>query len=143
MDSGLTLGQTQFTDLVFHQKLSLQRYRIERKNLANHTNLVILQFIEKFQEVKEATRLESAKKGTANGSAFPTTPVTSANASPITGRLSGGQRGNGDALVGGTDPGEIIEPPDVSVINAPPPVVKEDLDKNSHVRTQSLTGLQV
>ncbi|KAG8221835.1 hypothetical protein J437_LFUL003469 [Ladona fulva] len=48
------------------------------------------QFIEKFQEVKEATRIAAAAaKGTPNGTsaaASAATPVTSANASPITAR---------------------------------------------------------
>ncbi|XP_069683278.1 homer protein homolog 2 isoform X2 [Periplaneta americana] len=42
-------------------------------------------FIEKFQEVKEATRLATSK-ATTNGTGTGVTPVTSANASPITAR---------------------------------------------------------
>uniref|UniRef100_A0A023F4X3 Putative paramyosin n=1 Tax=Triatoma infestans TaxID=30076 RepID=A0A023F4X3_TRIIF len=58
-------------------------------------------FIEKFQEVKEATRTASNKAG--NGPVT-TTPVTSANASPITARAS---------AAGGTlsDAGPLLEPP--------------------------------
>ncbi|XP_065343925.1 homer protein homolog 2 isoform X2 [Cloeon dipterum] len=49
-------------------------------------------FIEKFQDVKEATR-QAAAKATTNGTATQATPVTSANASPITARAGRGGTG--------------------------------------------------
>uniref|UniRef100_T1IEB9 WH1 domain-containing protein n=1 Tax=Rhodnius prolixus TaxID=13249 RepID=T1IEB9_RHOPR len=58
-------------------------------------------FIEKFQEVKEATRTASNKAG--NGPVT-TTPVTSANASPITARASSASGTLSDA-------GPLLEPP--------------------------------
>ncbi|KAK7869267.1 hypothetical protein R5R35_000881 [Gryllus longicercus] len=85
-------------------------------------------FIEKFQEVKEATRLAAAK-AIANGTGAGVTPVTSANASPITARASApagrgvtpGDGGapppgsGGDAGVGGGGSGSqpLLEPPTV------------------------------
>lgn len=102
----------------------------------------MFQFIEKFQEVKEATKLEASKKVTTNGTAYATTPVTSANASPITGRVGG--RGTTDNTV--PDNNSIIEPPDTSLPNPPPSIKTEnhnDADKNNHARSQSLSGLQV
>lgn len=60
----------------------------------------IFQFIDKFNEVKEATR-NAISKVTANGGSA-VTPVTSANASPITAR----------AATGASDPAEnLLEPP--------------------------------
>ncbi|KAF4524959.1 hypothetical protein B566_EDAN014476, partial [Ephemera danica] len=58
-------------------------------------------FIEKFQDVKEATR-QAAAKATTNGTATQATPVTSANASPITSRA--GQRGAGTGVPGNASP---------------------------------------
>ncbi|KAL0278255.1 UNVERIFIED_CONTAM: hypothetical protein PYX00_000122 [Menopon gallinae] len=101
----------------------------------------LTKFIEKFQEVKEATKLEASKKVTTNGTAYATTPVTSANASPITGRVRGG--GTTDNSV--PDNNSIIEPPDTSLPNPPPSIKTEnhnDADKNNHARSQSLSGLQ-
>lgn len=49
----------------------------------------LTKFVEKFQEVKEATK-STLSKSTANGSSA-ATPVTSANTSPVTGRNSGFQ----------------------------------------------------
>ncbi|KAK9497362.1 hypothetical protein O3M35_004695 [Rhynocoris fuscipes] len=77
-------------------------------------------FIEKFQEVKEATRTASNKAG--NGPVT-TTPVTSANASPITARASGA----GSAL---SDAGPLLEPPALQpscTSPAPQAVPGEDL----------------
>jgi len=91
------------------------------------------QFIEKFQEVKEG-----ARKSSSNGTAFPTTPVTSANASPITGRLSlRGENAGGAPLNDSAS-----EQPDANIIAAPP-ALKDEPDKNAHIRTTSLSGLQV
>lgn len=95
----------------------------------------MFQFIEKFQEVKEATRLASAK-ATSNGTATGATPVTSANASPITARA---------AL---PDPTPLLDPPPQSQICTSPapnqtPDDNVDSSRNSHQRSQSLSGLQV
>ncbi|XP_059487521.1 homer protein homolog 2 isoform X2 [Neocloeon triangulifer] len=53
-------------------------------------------FIEKFQDVKEATR-QAAAKATTNGTATQATPVSSANASPITARSGRGTGAPGNA----------------------------------------------
>lgn len=96
-------------------------------------------FIEKFQEVKEATRLASAK-ATSNGNATGATPVTSANASPITSRA---------ATV--TDNAPLLEPPAMQPVSctSPAPTTtanstdeNSDANRNSHQRSQSLSGLQ-
>ncbi|XP_075217009.1 homer protein [Lycorma delicatula] len=96
-------------------------------------------FIEKFQEVKEATRLASAK-ATSNGNATGATPVTSANASPITSRA---------ATV--TDNAPLLEPPAMQPASctSPAPTAtnnsaeeNNDANRNSHQRSQSLSGLQ-
>ncbi|KAG8254441.1 Homer protein 2 [Homalodisca vitripennis] len=90
-------------------------------------------FIEKFQEVKEATRLASAK-ATSNGTATGATPVTSANASPITARA---------AL---PDPAPLLDPPpQAQTCTSPAPAQgsdDSDTSRNSHQRSQSLSGLQ-
>ncbi|KAK6643572.1 hypothetical protein RUM43_005082 [Polyplax serrata] len=103
-------------------------------------------FIEKFREVKEATKLEAtkletSKKATTNGSAFATTPVTSANASPITGRAGVGGRNAADTSL--TDANSIIDPPDTSLTGVSLKSENHsDVDKNNHGRSQSLSGLQ-
>lgn len=63
----------------------------------------LLQFIDKFNEVKEATRTAISKVTANGGSAV--TPVTSANASPITAR-SAATADQGDNL---------LEPPGILV----------------------------
>lgn len=68
------------------------------------TILFIWQFIEKFQEVKEATKLASAKLQSNSSSV---TPATSANVSPITSR-SGMPSSEQD----------LIDPPNSSMINS-------------------------
>jgi len=75
---------------------------------------VCFQFIEKFQDVKEATR-QAAAKATTNGTATQATPVTSANASPITARSGRGISAPGNASpnpggIGQTLPDELIDP---------------------------------
>lgn len=93
-------------------------------------------FIEKFQEVKEATRLASAK-ATSNGAAAGATPVTSANASPITTRAASVP-----------DPAPLLDPPPQSqTCTSPAPGSQAaedatDAARNSHQRSQSLSGLQ-
>lgn len=99
-------------------------------------------FIEKFQEVKEATRLASAKAAS-NGNASGT---TSANASPITARAA--------AAAGLTDNTPLLEPPAMQQTggctspapgNAAPAAPDDnanDANRNSHQRSQSLSGLQ-
>lgn len=100
----------------------------------------MFQFIEKFQEVKEATRLAS-NKAASNGNATGATPVTSANASPITSRA---------ATV--TDNAPLLEPPAMQTVSctSPAPTTttnstdeNSDANRNSHQRSQSLSGLQV
>lgn len=93
--------------------------------------------------MKEATKLEAAKKATTNGTTFATTPVTSANASPITGRAGGGRNPTETSVPDGNS---IIEPPDTSLPNPPSNAKSENHaegDKNNHARSQSLSGLQV
>lgn len=88
--------------------------------------------------------MEAAKKATTNGTTFATTPVTSANASPITGRAGAGGRNATETSV--PEGNSIIEPPDTSLPNPPPPSKNDnhsDGDKNNHARSQSLSGLQV
>ncbi|EEB15487.1 homer, putative [Pediculus humanus corporis] len=101
-------------------------------------------FIEKFKEVKEATKLEASIKATTNGTNFAATPVTSANASPITGRAISGNRVPPETSV--TDDNSIIDPPNTTLTN-PTASAKNDQslsdeDKNNHGRSQSLSGLQ-
>lgn len=50
----------------------------------------LTKFVEKFQEVKEATK-NAAQKNTTNGSSA-ATPVTSTNTSPVSGRTGGFQQ---------------------------------------------------
>lgn len=91
--------------------------------------------------MKEATKLEAAKKATTNGTTFATTPVTSANASPITGRAGGGRNATDTSV---TDGNSIIEPPDTSLPNSTQIKTENHAegDKNNHARSQSLSGLQ-
>uniref|UniRef100_A0A0A9Z533 WH1 domain-containing protein n=1 Tax=Lygus hesperus TaxID=30085 RepID=A0A0A9Z533_LYGHE len=80
-------------------------------------------FIEKFQEVKEATRATNNKAPNGNAS---TTPVTSANASPITSRASGG------AL---SDAGPLLDPPSMQPsCTSPAPASSAADDVSSHLR---------
>lgn len=65
----------------------------------------LTKFVEKFQEVKEATKSALSKTATNGSSAA--TPVTSANTSPVTGRTGGFQQQNDSA---NTD-SNITEPP--------------------------------
>lgn len=62
--------------------------------------LFFFQFIDKFNEVKEATRSAITKVNANGGSVV--TPVTSANASPITARA---------ATAGGDGADNLLEPP--------------------------------
>ncbi|KAL1114848.1 hypothetical protein AAG570_007672 [Ranatra chinensis] len=88
-------------------------------------------FIEKFQEVKEATRTASNKA--ANGTVT-TTPVTSANASPITTRASGG------AL---SDAGPLLEPPSMQPsCTSPAPAATAPDEAATHHRTQPISAAQ-
>ncbi|KAF6216554.1 hypothetical protein GE061_000897 [Apolygus lucorum] len=78
-------------------------------------------FIEKFQEVKEATRATNNKAPNGNAS---TTPVTSANASPITSRAS--------AL---SDAGPLLDPPSMQPsCTSPAPASSASDDVSSHIR---------
>lgn len=71
-----------------------------------HSNIpVFLQFIDKFNEVREATRTAISKVTANGGSAV--TPVTSANASPITARAA-------TATVDQVD--NLLEPPGNSIV---------------------------
>ncbi|BES90142.1 Hypothetical protein domain [Nesidiocoris tenuis] len=80
-------------------------------------------FIEKFQEVKEATRATTNKAPNGNSS---TTPVTSANASPITSRAGGGALSEG---------GPLLDPPSMqpSCTSPAPTSTSDDLP---HHRSQ-------
>lgn len=89
-------------------------------------------FIDKFNEVKEATRT-AISKVTANGGTA-VTPVTSANASPINARAAATVQDNADNL----------EPPGNLFLNgsAALPPVKPDIDDTVHGRSHSLSGMQ-
>lgn len=80
-------------------------------------------FIDKFNEVKEATRT-AISKVTANGAA---TPVTSANASPITARAT--------TAAPDSTTENLLEPP--GMMNTS----KSDEDNMLHLRSHSLTGM--
>jgi hypothetical protein len=136
--------------------------------------IIYFQFIEKFQEVKEATRL-AASKPTTNGTATGTgvTPVTSANASPITARACVPPPRSTETLIPPSDATPLLDPPNstntssvpmhnsttnspaaatVASNNAVPNAVTAGSagDSNTlkasmtaHQRSQSLSGLQV
>lgn len=85
-------------------------------------------FIEKFHEVKEATR--SASNKSSNGTVI-TTPVTSANASPVTTRACGGTLSSSTL----SDAGPLLEPPSMQPsCTSPAPTSSQD-DSSSHHRT--------
>ncbi|XP_044263203.1 homer protein homolog 2 isoform X3 [Tribolium madens] len=86
-------------------------------------------FIDKFNEVKEATR-SAISKVTANGGSA-VTPVTSANASPITARAANATPDQSDNL---------LEPPG-SAVTTSTPSVKSD-DDIPHPRSHSISTLQ-
>ncbi|XP_050301342.1 homer protein homolog 2 [Anthonomus grandis grandis] len=86
-------------------------------------------FIDKFSEVKEATR-SAISKVTANGGSA-VTPVTSANASPINARTASSNQENADNL---------LEPPGTAAL-PPIPNIK-DQDDSGHGRSHSLSGIQ-
>ncbi|CAH1128236.1 unnamed protein product [Ceutorhynchus assimilis] len=91
-------------------------------------------FIDKFNEVKEATRTAISKVTANGGSAV--TPVTSANASPINARAAATQDNAADNL---------LEPPGFNLLGnaALPTANSKDSDESSHSgRTHSLSGLQ-
>ncbi|KAF5272410.1 hypothetical protein FQA39_LY07878 [Lamprigera yunnana] len=81
------------------------------------------QFIDKFNEVKEATR-SAISKVTANGAV---TPVTSANASPITARAA--------AIIPDSTTENLLEPP--GMLNT----AKSEEDNMPHLRSHSLSGI--
>lgn len=77
----------------------------------------------------------ASAKATSNGTATGATPVTSANASPITSRA---------ATV--TDNTPLLDPPpQQQTCTSPAPTGDDngDSSRNSHQRSQSLSGLQV
>ncbi|EFA07345.2 Homer protein homolog 2-like Protein [Tribolium castaneum] len=86
-------------------------------------------FIDKFNEVKEATR-SAISKVTANGGSA-VTPVTSANASPITARAANATPDQSDTL---------LEPPGSAVATSTPIVKSED--DIPHPRSHSISTLQ-
>nr|CAD7433789.1 unnamed protein product [Timema monikensis] len=119
-------------------------------------------FIEKFQEVKEATRLAAAKAN-ANGTSSGVTPVTSANASPITSRACVPPPRSADTPLPIADTTPLLDPPNMGPNNnstIPPPCTANstpaapnsggDAGNNAlktstlvaHQRSQSLSGLQ-
>ncbi|XP_014256341.1 homer protein homolog 2 isoform X2 [Cimex lectularius] len=83
----------------------------------------LTKFIEQFHEVKEATRTVSNRS--ANGT-ITTTPVTSANASPITTRASGG------AL---SDAGPLLDPPSLQPACTSPAPISSTSDEGPHHRS--------
>lgn len=95
-----------------------------------------MQFIEKFQEVKEATRLVGgATKPTSNGQSTGVTPVTSANASPVSNRAASAAQQNQ------SDSQQLLEPPGAHLNNSGTATIKVDGDGGtSHVRSQSLSA---
>ncbi|KAJ8926013.1 hypothetical protein NQ315_009868 [Exocentrus adspersus] len=86
-------------------------------------------FIDKFNEVKEATR-SSISKVTANGGTA-VTPVTSANASPITTRA---------ATVAPEGSDNLLEPPGCA--SMPVPSNAKGDDEVPHPRSHSVSGIQ-
>ncbi|XP_022920081.1 homer protein homolog 2 [Onthophagus taurus] len=84
-------------------------------------------FIDKFNEVKEATR-NSISKVTANGGTA-VTPVTSANASPVIAR----------AATASTEGSDLLEPPGSAVMPNQNAKQEEELP---HVRSHSVSGMQ-
>ncbi|CAH1955454.1 unnamed protein product [Acanthoscelides obtectus] len=88
-------------------------------------------FIDKFNEVKEATR-SAISKVTANGGAA-VTPVTSANASPITARAANATLDQSDSL---------LEPPGAAVmpISSSPKTTAVE-DDVPHPRSHSMSGV--
>ncbi|XP_066249740.1 homer protein homolog 2-like [Euwallacea similis] len=88
-------------------------------------------FIDKFNEVKDATR-SAISKVTANGGSA-VTPVTSANASPINARAAASVQENSDLL---EPPGSATLPTSIK------PDIKPDSDDSIHGRSHSLSGIQ-
>ncbi|XP_030763496.1 homer protein homolog 2 [Sitophilus oryzae] len=86
-------------------------------------------FIDKFNEVKEATR-SAISKVTANGGT-PVTPVTSANASPINARAANVSTENAENL---------LEPPGSVTLSTSN--MKQDSDDIVHARSHSLSAIQ-
>lgn len=86
-------------------------------------------FIDKFNEVKEATR-SAISKVTANGGTA-VTPVTSANASPITTRA---------ATVAPEQSDNLLEPPGCAAMPVPTNAKAED--EVPHPRSHSISGMQ-
>uniref|UniRef100_A0A6P7FYN0 Homer protein homolog 2 n=1 Tax=Diabrotica virgifera virgifera TaxID=50390 RepID=A0A6P7FYN0_DIAVI len=86
-------------------------------------------FIDKFNEVKEATR-SAISKVTANGGSV-VTPVTSANASPISARAATA------AADSSTD--NLLEPPGNSLMPSANPKPEDDMP---HPRSHSISGMQ-
>ncbi|VEN56716.1 unnamed protein product [Callosobruchus maculatus] len=88
-------------------------------------------FIDKFNEVKEATR-SAISKVTANGGAA-VTPVTSANASPITARAANAAPDQSDNL---------LEPPGAAVMPITPTSKATAADDDlPHPRSHSMSGV--
>lgn len=100
----------------------------------NFVALLYFQFIEKFQEVKEATRLVGNNKPTSNGQSTGVTPVTSANASPVSNRAATASQGQSDSQ-------QLLEPPGTHLNNSGTATIKVDGEGGaSHVRSQSLSA---
>ncbi|XP_034245591.1 homer protein homolog 2 [Thrips palmi] len=101
------------------------------------TEAELNKFIEKFQEVKEATRLVGgATKPTSNGQSTGVTPVTSANASPVSNRAASATQGQNQS-----DSQQLLEPPGAHLNNSGTATIKVDGEGGtSHVRSQSLSA---
>ncbi|XP_055701946.1 homer protein homolog 2 [Phlebotomus papatasi] len=87
----------------------------------------LLKFVEKFKEVKEATKNAMSKN--ANGSSTGATPVTSANTSPITSRSSIMQNDNNS---------DLVEPPSSAVSGQP--MVKPESPSHKNVVSLGSVG---
>lgn len=100
------------------------------------TEVELNKFIEKFQEVKEATRLVGNNKPTSNGQSTGVTPVTSANASPVSNRAATGSQGQ----QGQSETQQLLEPPGAHLNNSGAATIKVDGDGATHIRSQSLSA---
>ncbi|KDR16581.1 homer protein homolog 2 isoform X2 [Zootermopsis nevadensis] len=113
----------------------------------------LTKFIEKFQEVKEATR-QAASKPTTNGTGGSTgtgvTPVTSANASPITARACVPPPRSTETLLPPSDSTLLLDPPNStntttasshnSTINSPAPAAASTVVSNNAVPNVVIGG---
>lgn len=86
--------------------------------------------------MKEATRLVGNSKPTSNGQSTGVTPVTSANASPVSNRAVTGSQGQ----QGQPDSQQLLEPPGAHTNSGTSTIKVEGEGGTSHVRSQSLSA---